>query len=255
MTVPGSTNSFVSALKGDLLLPMAGAVLAITSAVVLAAAGLGTRFGFWHFRTGFELLRYGAYFGLAAFLVAVSGVYCSWRRRYYLGVTLALVAAVSGATFMALPLKWKLAAQRLPRIHDITTDTTNPPSFVALLPLRQSAANPAEYGGAVVADLQRQAYPDIRTVLLKVPQGGAYEKALATARTMGWQIVAADPREGRIEAIDTTFWFGFKDDIVIRITPAGYRSLVDIRSVSRVGIGDVGTNAWRIRSYVKKLTM
>ena len=70
---------------------------------------------------------------------------------------------------------------------------------------------------------------------------------------MGWQIVAAEAGEGRIEAIDTTFWFGFTDDIVIRITPADYRALVDIRSVSRVGRSDAGTNARRIRAYIAKL--
>ena len=70
---------------------------------------------------------------------------------------------------------------------------------------------------------------------------------------MGWQIVASAPQEGRIEATDTTLWFGFKDDIVIRVAPAGNRSLVDIRSVSRVGISDVGTNARRIRNFAGKL--
>jgi uncharacterized protein (DUF1499 family) len=70
---------------------------------------------------------------------------------------------------------------------------------------------------------------------------------------LGWRIVAAVPIEGRIEASDITFWFGFTDDIVIRITPSGKMSLVDIRSVSRVGLSDVGTNARRTRLFLMEL--
>jgi hypothetical protein len=254
VTVPASTGSNPSDPRASLQLPMVAGTLAISAAVLLAAAGIGTRLGLWHFRTGFDLLRYGAYCGSAAFLVAAAATLASFRSRCHLGLLLALLAAVSGAVFTAVPLKWKFAAQRLPRIHDITTDITNPPSFVALLPLRKDAPNPATYGGTEVAVLQRQGYPDIKTVVLELPLADAYEKAYSAARTMGWKIVAAVPGEGRIEAIDTTLWFGFKDDIVIRIAPAGNRSLLDIRSVSRVGVSDVGTNAWRIRAYLKRLT-
>jgi uncharacterized protein (DUF1499 family) len=71
---------------------------------------------------------------------------------------------------------------------------------------------------------------------------------------MGWQIVDANASEGRIEATDTTFWFGFKDDIVIRVAATSGGSRIDVRSVSRVGRSDVGTNAKRIRCYLKRLT-
>lgn len=81
----------------------------------------------------------------------------------------------------------------------------------------------------------------------------AFEQALRTAKNMGWTIVNSNPGEGRIESTDTTFWFGFKDDIVIRITAAGQESRVDVRSVSRVGRSDVGTNAKRIRRFLQKL--
>jgi hypothetical protein len=138
-------------------------------------------------------------------------------------------------------------------IHDITTDTANPPQFAAILPLRKDAPNPADYGGPAVAELQKKGYPDLRTEILNLPTNAAFERALATARALGWRIVAAIPEQGRIEATDTTFWFGFTDDIVIRITAAGERSLVDVRSVSRVGKSDVGTNAKRIREYLKRL--
>jgi hypothetical protein len=141
----------------------------------------------------------------------------------------------------------------MPRIHDISTDVVTPPPFVAILPLRKGAPNPAMYGGPETAAKQRQAYPDLNTLVLDIPPAEAFDRALATARKLGWEIVAAVPGEGRIEATDTTFWFGFTDDIVVRIAPAGNRSLVDVRSVSRVGLSDVGTNARRIRAYLRKL--
>jgi uncharacterized protein (DUF1499 family) len=80
-----------------------------------------------------------------------------------------------------------------------------------------------------------------------------FKRAEATARAMGWEIVAAEPGEGRIEATDTTMWFGFKDDIVIRIVPEGEGSRLDIRSMSRVGKSDLGKNADRIRKFLAAL--
>jgi hypothetical protein len=139
-------------------------------------------------------------------------------------------------------------------IHDITTDIVQPPQFVAILPLRKDAPNPATYGGPEVALKQRSAYPDIQTLIINAPGPQAFEQALAAARAIGWRIVAEEPREGRIEATDTTFWFGFKDDIVVRVTAADERrSLVDVRSVSRVGRSDVGKNAARIRAYLRRI--
>jgi uncharacterized protein (DUF1499 family) len=124
---------------------------------------------------------------------------------------------------------------------------------VAVLAQRAGAANPAEYGGADVAAQQRTAYPDIRPVTLSDPPARAFERALAAARGEGWEIVAAVPAEGRIEATDTTRWFGFKDDVVVRVKPEGSGSRVDVRSLSRVGKSDVGKNASRIREYLRAL--
>jgi hypothetical protein len=165
----------------------------------------------------------------------------------------AALAVLIGLAAAAVPVSWRMTARKLPVIHDISTDTVNPPQFVAILPLRKDAPNPAVYGGPEVAEQQKLAYPDLRTEVLDVPSAPAYDRALSTARAMGWRIVAAEPALGRIEATDTTFWFGFKDDIVIRIVPAGDRAMVDIRSVSRVGKSDVGTNARRIREFLKRL--
>lgn len=235
-------------------LSLAGLCLVFLAALTVAAAGFGSRTGLWHFRTGFEILKWGAYGGLTTTLVSLAGGVLSGKRRHWPGVFASLIALLIGLLLFAVPLSWRLTALRVPPIHDITTDTVNPPQFVAILPLRKDAPNPAEYGGTEIALKQRAAYPDLKTVILNAPPAQAFERALDAARRMGWRIVAAVPQEGRIEATDTTFWFGFTDDIVVRITPAGYRSLVDVRSVSRVGRSDVGTNAKRIRNYLRILT-
>jgi len=243
----------VHRLNASLLIPGLALVIACASALLLILAGVGSRFGWWHFRSGFTLLEYGAYGGVVAALLGIWGAIMAGRKRRVAGILLALLAVVGGLLVAAVPVSWRLDARQLPVIHDITTDTVNPPQFVAILPLRRDAPNPAVYGGPEVAEQQKRAYPDLRTEVLDLPAGRAFELALAAARAAGWRIVAAEPAEGRIEASDTTFWFGFTDDIVIRLTAAGERTLLDIRSVSRVGKSDVGTNARRIRSYLKRL--
>jgi uncharacterized protein (DUF1499 family) len=146
-----------------------------------------------------------------------------------------------------------LQARRVPFIHDITTDAADPPAFVAVLPLRAGASNPAAYGGPEVAAAQARAYPDIAPRYLAAAPAGAFEQALAAARGMGWAIVAADPAAGRIEATATSRWLGFQDDVVVRIRPDGGGSRVDVRSASRVGKSDLGVNARRIREYLRRL--
>ena len=105
----------------------------------------------------------------------------------------------------------------------------------------------------VLRAAQASGYPDIHAQILDVTPAEAFQRVEKIARDMGWAIVAADAATGRIEATDTTFWYGFKDDIVIRIEAEGEASRVDIRSVSRVGKSDVGKNAARIRAFIKQL--
>jgi len=112
---------------------------------------------------------------------------------------------------------------------------------------------PVTYAGEATAKQQLAGYPELRPALLSASVPAAFDTALAAARQMGWDIVATDPAAGRFEATATTPWFGFKDDIVVRVTPRESGSRVDVRSLSRVGRGDLGANARRIRDYVAKL--
>jgi uncharacterized protein (DUF1499 family) len=235
-------------------IPAAGAVLALAAGAAAALAGFGSRIDLWPFRTGFVILKWAAYGGLAAALVSLAGAIVAGKRGYLRSVVYAVAGIIVGVAVFVAPLNWRMKAATVPPIHDITTNIVTPPQFVAILPLRKDAPNPAAYGGPEVAIRQRAAYPDIQTLLLNTPKQQAFAQALTTARAMGWRIVAAEPQEGRIEATDTTFWFGFKDDIVVLVTGADeHRSLVDVRSVSRVGRSDVGVNAGRIRAYLQRI--
>jgi len=233
-----------------------GAGLTITSALLLLAAPLGYRLGIFSLRLALQtLLRWGAYLAVGAAVVSLVGLIITLatpkeRRR---GLLLAAVSLVVAAAVIAIPGRFRMGPPA-PPIHDITTDTRDPPQYVAVLPLRANAPNTAEYGGERVAAQQRGAYPDLQPAILNVPPSQAFERALAAVHEMDWDLVKADATAGRIEATDTTFWFGFKDDVVIRVRPTDGGSRVDVRSLSRVGLGDAGTNAKRIRAYLKVLT-
>jgi uncharacterized protein (DUF1499 family) len=224
---------------------------ALSAVVLLLVSGLGNRFGWWPYRTGFDVLRWASYVGLAAAATAIIALAIPRLRTGWAQVLIGALAV--GVAVAYVPWQWQQRAQSLPRIHDITTDTANPPQFVAVLPLRAGAPNTAAYGGKEIAEQQLKGYPDIRPLALGVPPGVAFGRARDAAESMGWEIVASDPATGRIEATATTLWFGFKDDIVVRVSPSDQGSRIDVRSVSRVGRSDIGTNAKRIREYLAKL--
>lgn len=230
--------------------------VALVAALLVVAAGPGTRFGWWHFRTGFKLLQYGAYAGIAAVILAVIALAVA-RTGSRLAMGAAILAILFGAGSFLMPWSLRRSARGVPPIHDVTTDFTNPPELTFSRAMRDSAAgnggNGWQYEGDSIATQQRKAYPDVRPLMLAMSGDEAYRAALRTAREMGWEIVTEDPAGKRIEAVAETKWFGFKDDVSIRISPASGISRLDIRSVSRVGKGDVGANAARIRGYLAKM--
>jgi uncharacterized protein (DUF1499 family) len=228
-------------------------VLAILCLLALALSGPGVQWGWWHFRFGFSLLRWAAYGGIAAALLALFGLVHARPATGRRGLTLAGLALLIGLTVAIVPWLWQRHARTVPPIHDITTDTQNPPQFSAILPLRADAPNPPEYQGEEVAAQQRAAYPDIRPLRVDSPPIIAMQRAQRAAESLRWEIVDVDEEAGRIEAIDRTFWFGFVDDVVIRVTELEQGSRIDIRSKSRVGRSDVGANARRIRRFLDRM--
>lgn len=229
---------------------------ALSGLVLLTVAGPGYRLGWFTLGTALQrMLAWAAYAGTAALVLGVAAAIVNARRGTSRSVALAGLAIAIGAVAVGVPWRWQQSAQRVPRIHDISTDTITPPTFVEAAALRRELAvpNSLDYSEEV-ADQQRSGYPDLGPLFLDVPPGDAYARALDLVRARGWEVLAADATGRRIEATDTTFWFGFKDDIAIRVTamPDG-GSRVDVRSVSRVGRSDIGTNARRIREFLRDL--
>lgn len=238
-----------------------GFALALATGV---ATCLGVRLGFFHYTVGVQFLYwcvgaglFGLVTGIAWLAIALIGN-ISGAPRY------GLVGLVGSAIVIFFPLQAAWKHHSLPPIHDISTDVEYPPRFRALVELRQGAENPSEFEGRQrityegkrysSAAAQRKFYTDVHPYRVLVKPDKLFARAVDAANAMGWTVVAQDPVTGRIEATDTTFFFGFTDDIAIRIRPAGtLGSTLDIRSKSRVGKSDLGRNAERIRSYVKTL--
>lgn len=186
--------------------------------------------------------------GLLALLLALAAL---WRYRAAWTGWLALIIAV---VLVVPPLYNFAIATSVPAIHDISTDLVDPPTFVALVPVRAADdANPLDRDQAVAA-AQAAGYPDLHSLTVNLPADAAFALALAAAEREGWHITAADPAAGRIEATAVTLLFGFRDDVVVRVQPVGNaQSRLDVRSVSRQGESDLGVNAARIHDYLHLL--
>jgi uncharacterized protein (DUF1499 family) len=230
-----------------LLLCLALACLALELLV-----GPAYRLDWLALKPALQTLRWAATAAAGVFVVSLV-LRTLWGRRLapagrWYGVAASLVALLA----FAPPAYLWIQVNRLPHIHDVSTDTLDPPTFVALLAQRQNAPNGLAYTPEVAAQ-QSQGYPDIVALQLKLPAGQAFAKAERAARDMGWEVQLADPAALRIEATATTLLFGFKDDVVVRIRAEGEGSRVDVRSVSRVGGSDFGANAKRIRAFMERL--
>jgi len=232
-------------------------LLGIVAAAMVVLAGPGTRMGWWTFMTGLRTnFQYGAYLGIAAVVVAILAMLLARRRAGRGTLAMAVAGLLLGLIAFGIPWGFRHKAGTVPPIHDITTDWVNPPQLVQSKALRDTSSahlNTAVYPGDSIAAQQRKAYPDIQPVMLAMRPDEAYAAALSTARDMGWEEIDANRDTRTVEAVAVTGWFGFKDDVVIRVTPASGISRVDIRSVSRVGRSDVGANAARIRAFTDKL--
>jgi len=216
--------------------------LAILAVVLLAASGLGVRAGLWPFRVGFGMFAGALLAGLGA--VGAAGIALAVPRLRHQGWAVLAAALLIGAACAALPLDYLRRVKTLPYINDITTDRQNPPQF--------SPPKPYE---AHFAELQGIGYPDLRALELAVPPVQAFVRARDALQSMGLEIVAADEPQGTIEAVATTQWFGFKDDVAVRVSPAGIGSRIDVRSKSRLGRSDLGTNAKRIQELLDRVAV
>lgn len=228
-------------------------------------SAVGTGWGFWEYTSGLKGVAGAFLLGLGAILIgAVQG----WRTRKainppprarrWVGMGVALLYVGWVGTFL-------MAALTVPAIHDVSTDLADPPAFQTLA-LR--ADNLDNIPGADDKDMRsltplqrwavvhQKAYGDIRSVRSNEPVSMVIAKAERLAKARGWDIAISLPEEGRFEATETSAFFQFKDDVVLRVRPSetGEGSIVDMRSVSRVGISDLGMNAKRVRAFLADLT-
>lgn len=201
------------------------------------------------FGTAFTLVKYGVMFGAALFVVGVL-YWIFVRKKNPVSAKAALVGGLI-ALIPVIPLGMQVSkAKSLPFIHNISTDTINPPQFDKVIALRTSKDNTHEYDVDKLAKQQQAGYPNIKTHYTQLTVDQALEKAKKTAESLGWQIVNIDSTQGLLEATETTLLWGFKDDVVVRIQARENNTAVDLRSVSRLGQSDIGANAARIEKFI-----
>ena len=220
--------------------------------LLLGAPGLFYRIGLLSIPGAFAVIRWGVYVGATAIVLSLVTGNLAFRRSERLKAAIAGACVLVLLIAVSIPLRWSAAARSAPAIHDVTTDLENPPTFIAVVPLRADAPNSLERP-ARLSEQQRSGYPDLAPITLPVTPEELFDRALATAQNMGWMIVTADKSAGRIEATAVSRWFGLEDDVVVRLTAWGSGTRVDVRAVSRVGDNDMGTNARRIREYLAAL--
>ncbi len=234
---------------------LTGIALAGIGALLVVLGLAGARVGLFGPMAAFMAFGIGGLVFLISVISTIVGLLLSKGSAGTASSGLTWIALAVAAVFFTASLSLRPDLSGTAPIHDVTTDIGNPPFFEAILPLRIDAPNPPEYAGAETAEQQRAAYPDIQTLTLEKPTDEVFDAAVESANALGWEVVDANRDAGRIEATATTYWFRFKDDVVIRLTPRGYGTYVDIRSKSRIGRGDMGANAARIRLFLQKMSV
>ena len=230
-----------------------GFKLALTGAVLLVVAVIGHRLGVMDFRIALFGLVGGAALGMLAAFLGVIGMIVA-RKEKVSGKSSAWVGLIFGLLVASPVLLTINAASNVPPIHDITTDLKNPPEFVAMLVVRSTSDNPLDRKNPTdLATSQQAAYPGLVPVLINQDVNQVFDQVHALVTARGWEIVAASAQQGRIEATATTPIMGFKDDVVIRVRDESDGTMVDMRSVSRVGKSDLGANAKRIEAFMADL--
>lgn len=228
--------------------------LAIIAICISLTMVFGSSFGLWDPILGFSASReYNDLIGYIVVSIALlSFIIAIVKKRTYYKSIIALILGLGILTPNIISF-FKPAVD-YPPIHDISTDTLTPPEFVILQDDRAGAKNTLMYGGPAIAAQQTAAFPDIDSIISPLSPSSAFEKAFNIAETMEWQKVVSNLETLHYEGTANTPYFNFSDDIVIRVVAYQGGSKIDIRSVSRIGRGDRGVNAKRIRRFIEKFT-
>jgi uncharacterized protein (DUF1499 family) len=226
-------------------------------------AALGSKSGVipWQFGLGVLIIGWAKVVLFTALGITAVACVLAFIAKPRAGRAVSLVALAVPVIALVVAGSIQTEARGVPPIHDISTDLADRPVFSGkAVEARGPGANPLDQftiaagprtppalAGKPIADLQQGAYPDLAPLAVAVPPAQAFEAAQAAMQAEGLTVVNADAAAGIVEGFAETFWFGFKDDVVIRVRPGAQGSVVDFRSVSRVGLSDLGANAKRIR--------
>ncbi|PKG79616.1 DUF1499 domain-containing protein [Shewanella sp. Actino-trap-3] len=240
-------------------------VVALVAVGIAALMVFGSSMGLWEPIVGFMASRnYNNLLGYVVVVFSVLALVTSFSakssakqdsRAKGKGILTSTIALLLGLAILS-PRIMALVIEpvKYPPIHDITTNTQSPPQFEFLTDSRIGARNSLVYGGEEIAAQQLKAFPTIGPIASDLSVEAAYQKALTVAKTMGWIIVAQDPKALRFESTATTPFFNFADDVVIVVSALEQGSRIDLRSVSRIGIGDAGVNAKRIQEFSQRFS-
>jgi uncharacterized protein (DUF1499 family) len=226
--------------------------LSIAAGVAVMLMLFGAAIGLWEPIDGFRYSRqYTNPIGYTVVGLSVASLGYLFSKKQLIGKKKALISLVIGIAILGPLINSQLGEQiRYPGIHDYTTDMINPPQFITLTDEREGARNTLVYGGPEIAAQQLAAFPDIKPIMSTLSPDDAYAKALAVGEAMGWEIIGADPAAHRFEGTARTPFFKFVDDTVVVVSNAAGGSRIDVRSVSRIGRGDIGVNGLRVREFI-----
>ncbi len=222
----------------------------LTGLAALPVGAFGHRFGLFELTTGLAVVFTGIVLATIVLVLAIATLVFVYTRRRRADRMPALVGLLASVVVLAVTGPY-YAALSLPMTTDVTTNPNDPPVFEHLAANRAPGENLLDYTEDE-ARMQAESYPDLVAIRAS---GGVHEnigKAVGVARALGWDVVRENANTGLIEATDTTFWFGFEDDVAIRVRRESSETVVDVRSASRVGLHDLGTNAERIRAFVER---
>ncbi|HEX8262695.1 MAG TPA: DUF1499 domain-containing protein [Allosphingosinicella sp.] len=243
------------------LITKAALVLGVGSVLAALVAALGTATGMWGFRAGLGSLRYLFFAAAAGAVLGLIGLVMTRRRgKLMLSNLVALVVALGFVLYLGNLVR---TARSVPAIHDVATDLDDLPQFARLTVRPDNLENIPDEGRPELKALPPEArwkalhrahYSDLRPVRVATPPAETVRRAAALARERGWDVASVDEKAGTMEATETSLFFRFRDDVVVRARPApGGGSIVDMRSISRVGGSDVGMNAKRVRAFLRDL--
>ena len=228
-------------------------------------AAFGSGMGLWDFRVGIQQLMFSVIAAIIGVLLAIVLIVIAKRKGGSLKRPILWVGLIASLLYSGYMLSVAAKGMAVPAIHDVSTDLANPPMF-ATLSLRADnwdaipGGDDSQYAGLTPQQrwiqIHQQAYPDVRSVRVNKPVATVIADAERLAEARGWDVAAVDPAAGRLEATETVSLFRFKDDVVLRVRSAdnGRGSIIDMRSVSRVGQSDLGVNAARVRSFLADLS-